>query len=457
MTTLLESTAVRRSYSPVRLPGLSAALRALFSFEMTLILFLLGTELLSFTDAEIEGSTCTAVFLAVSAVAAGCLTLRKQLTFAPNTLPFLLCYTAFVAYVAASYYYLSLGLPKADRKFLEFIVANSWCVFAGALFVNDRRRAARFVGLLLACGVLFALAAFYQVLQGSVYRSGMGAIGDSYQRLGRQTGATVLLCVGLLPFVRKGTDRRVLLGCLAVAIMGLLVSGHRAPLVVLPCLFLFLMFKSLARSKSLQLRYFVFIALFIGIVAAVAVFKSERVGRALDRWNYLNLDAGTDVGRLMLYDVSLREFLHRPWCGVGFGAFSDASGLWDYRHPHNMFLEIASELGVLGLVPFLLYMFLWRRHYRATEVKNDPLRLSLVLLYWYYLLNAMISGDITDNRVFLLIVAILTTTITSRRPTTTRAADLAREAGDAPPPHRRPLRKQQRCANLQRTYASGGK
>ncbi|MFN0087840.1 MAG: O-antigen ligase family protein, partial [Blastocatellia bacterium] len=52
--------------------------------------------------------------------------------------------------------------------------------------------------------------------------------------------------------------------------------------------------------------------------------------------------------RMLLIDTAIREFLEHPVIGVGTGNSSGGTG-----YPHNSFVEVAAEFGLVGLVVFV--------------------------------------------------------------------------------------------------------
>lgn len=115
--------------------------------------------------------------------------------------------------------------------------------------------------------------------------------------------------------------------------------------------------------------------------------------------------------RITMWKQAIIDFKENPILGVGMGNSVGGSGM-----PHNIFLEIAAELGILGLLLFLAICYLTitsSLKFINKEEKND---LSLlmkisILLFIYSLTEAMFSGSLTSQvQVFMsvgLVVSIL--------------------------------------------------
>lgn len=119
--------------------------------------------------------------------------------------------------------------------------------------------------------------------------------------------------------------------------------------------------------------------------------------------------------RLNLFRSAIDVFIHNPIIGVGTGGWSYEYYGFDTRdYPHNIFLEIASELGIIGLIVFCLFLGLV---YRAAKItlkgnnKSPPLYLlgvwglGITLIGFF---NAQVSGDIHLNDYLWFGSAILT-------------------------------------------------
>jgi O-antigen ligase len=96
--------------------------------------------------------------------------------------------------------------------------------------------------------------------------------------------------------------------------------------------------------------------------------------------------------------------------GVGWGNFATAAQthavprVGPYVYPHNLIAEVTVEAGWLGLALLLFILALslralWRR-------SNDRIGAAIFALAIYYVLNAMVSGDITSNRAMWLFVGV---------------------------------------------------
>lgn len=100
------------------------------------------------------------------------------------------------------------------------------------------------------------------------------------------------------------------------------------------------------------------IFLFCLLVAGVVLF-----GKPVYERFFTSLDAteGSNAGRMQMWSAGWQAFREYPTLGVGLGnfpAYVEPSA--DYRKPiyaHNLYLDIAAELGIVGLVAWIAWFF----------------------------------------------------------------------------------------------------
>lgn len=108
--------------------------------------------------------------------------------------------------------------------------------------------------------------------------------------------------------------------------------------------------------------------------------------------------------RKYVWGLAQRAFMRSPILGIGTGGFSSLIAKRDTRwYPHNIFLEIALENGILGLVTFVSFIIitLWYglRIILNRFISSFNLNLAAIALaiFVFGFLNAQVSGDVTMN------------------------------------------------------------
>jgi O-antigen ligase len=104
-----------------------------------------------------------------------------------------------------------------------------------------------------------------------------------------------------------------------------------------------------------------------------------------------------------LMALGVKMFSEHPFFGVGIQGFRFLSpNPLTYNYPHNLILELGSELGLLAAVAFLAiagcaFMEIWRQLRDPNQLRSSPV-LTVFLLLIFVFLDAMVSGDINDLR-----------------------------------------------------------
>jgi O-antigen ligase len=176
------------------------------------------------------------------------------------------------------------------------------------------------------------------------------------------------------------------------ALYALLQSGSRGPLF--STLLALAAGTVLARSRP-KLARTAMLALLctVGVVAAFAAapFGAQRRIMAVLEGRTV----GTTVEiRGSLYDIALKSIAEHPF-GIGWGNYEKIA-FANYTYPHDLYLEILAEAGIVFGGFFLLWIavYTWRARYATVSHAGGVVLALLVLMVGF----ASFSGDINDNR-----------------------------------------------------------
>lgn len=225
------------------------------------------------------------------------------------------------------------------------------------IFLTDRERIQRFLT------TLFVLATFMGIIL-TILSFSRGYTGGRIEFFKvNEIPMTTLLVVGLIIAVIGAIEGNLFInwkfrGLVSAAIVLLLLysiflTGTRGPLISAVIGLLF--YLTLVSKRRLKLAIAaLFIVAFIGILLAqnfnltqlyflkgipnIALYSIEQVTRGMSTRQRLNA-----------YSLALTLFKQRPLLGIGTGGFPGG-------YPHNIFLEIASESGLIGLVVFICFL-----------------------------------------------------------------------------------------------------
>lgn len=279
----------------------------------------------------------------------------------------------------------------SSDKVSKFFVLSLPVAVSVALVAAQRQRLAYLFDLVLLAAAFAALGSLVAPTNADLY--GRSAIGGNTLILGYFSGAGVLVLIWKLLDRRLALAWGLVLGMPLLAIM--VSSGSRGPLLALvlgACVLL------LSRPTARQIAV---APLMVGI-AALALTVAPQV--SLDRFSLIfSEDKGASANvRVDLWRYGLEAFSAEPFTGVGFANFQFFN---DYAviYPHNLFVELLVEAGVIGLLGAVVFLIAsFGRYVRVRRVPEVQGALSLAA-FWF--VGAMFSGDLT-NRELLMWVTI---------------------------------------------------
>jgi len=207
----------------------------------------------------------------------------------------------------------------------------------------------------------------------------------------------------------KGHKYWLLIGCIYIPLM--VITGSRSILIAL-IVFLFAMLINKFKAKIL------FVAILsIMIFITLYLFKEETQ-------KYLKLGSSGDIQRLELIKSTLIGFAKQPWLGYGPKNYFIATEIGAttpsvyrvarYYSPHNMYVRMLAELGVLGFVAWLYaVIYAMVLAWRKLRIMIDP-QLKIMLTFLFAILvHRMfvhgLPGGISHDNLFPLILIWLVT------------------------------------------------
>jgi O-antigen ligase len=223
------------------------------------------------------------------------------------------------------------------------------------------------------------------------------------------TGVLILL------FVPTFTRWRLRWLCIPVAIAMLVISlglGSRGPIVS----FVVALALVLALSAIRNPRYLAVIVAIACMGIAIFPFISlpETARDRLTKTASNPTQVLHDDLRFEFYRQAIDLSGRYPLTGIGTGGFAVYSSVLakqDILYPHNIFLELSSELGLI--VPLFLVFtlgaalaLLLKRASLCAERRSRQLVCVLIGLLMLNLFGTQFSGDINDNRILWLFLAV---------------------------------------------------
>lgn len=215
--------------------------------------------------------------------------------------------------------------------------------------------------------------------------------------------------LGALVFLLLAISTRTYLSYIMWAGFGLsvslvLLSTSKTALVLLLTLLLLLpLYKALRWNYTLVLPFFITI---ICVSAGTSILL-------MDNWENILAGMGreaTFTGRTVIWTAVLDKIWEHPWLGYGFAGFWGSTQeellnnivLRDAAHSHNGFLDLWLNLGLLGLLLFLLTLLAAysRAVYWARFTKTAPGLWPLMFLTFLFLSNLSEISILDPSSIF---------------------------------------------------------
>jgi len=308
----------------------------------------------------------------------------------------------------------SVYAPRVDwalEKGLRFALFGFTLFMAPLVMFKSKKEGMNFLKILIAVGFIGALVLVTQML----YLAATGSFVELTTRLVLftsnpiQTARFMSVCAVLMGIMMAFSEKRKFIFGLSmlVFVIAALSTGSRGPV-----LSLFVTLITLGIIVGGNLRKQVGILFLVGILVVVIALLTMPENLTA-RYNVFASSelVVTRKGLVVFSTISsrwtlwsnalelwIRDIPHFLF-GSGAGGYAALFPWRDFRYPHNLFLEILAEFGIIGLVFFLSHAVLAVinvvRHFRKRYSQPEVLWLGATLTVFF---SAMFSGDINDNR-----------------------------------------------------------
>lgn len=308
------------------------------------------------------------------------------------------------------------GLPESSygrEKVTDLVVAGTVSA-AAVLLLRSSQDFRRFAILLMAVGVIIAVG---DLVLGSLQERATG-LDQNPIWAGRSVAVGVVAALWLL--FAKGVRTSVLLASLAVSIAGLVFIDSRGPILGAAVGSVLLVFS--LGSLRLASRVAIGFSIAVVVVTAIALFPESRLTFLVSS---LDEDVNAQV-RLVLWGRTIEIIRENPG-GVGYGAWAtQVLGPFDY--PHNLFLEVAAEAGLVIGIAFVGLVIVQIVRLRMATLEAGPVALAYGLLVCMVVASSF-SGDLRARQLFAFLVLGSVAMAVEQRER--REATLVREARSA--------------------------
>lgn len=288
------------------------------------------------------------------------------------------------------------------EKALKFVTLTLLATVAPFFLIEDQRDLRRF----LAWTIAMALVAAAVSVASPPAESGRLTIGTEANTIGVShllCTAAVILLLGALTDLYSARRWAIVA---AVAMIGVAAAiGSRGPLLCLVFALAATGVVFLARVPRKVAPVLLVVVAGVAVLPFISLPESsaERLGQAA-RNPVATLEGDA---RYTAFGQAVGLIEQQPLTGIGAGGFQSVGTLArppeDY--PHNMFLEVWSELGLLAVVVLAasivaVLVALWRGAWRLPHGAALQLLYVVIAVLLFNLFAAQVSGDLNENRAY---------------------------------------------------------
>jgi len=332
---------------------------------------------------------------------------------------FLLLGVIIISYLLPS---LSTGrLNPMSTMFLRNFVAFTLPSIIAAICVSKMRAFSEIANLLELVMLTLSLSIIVKVIlpyfQGQRFLTFAGAV---YHQTGSYLAAFAFglnlyfLLNGnhherLAPF-RTRFYRGVCLLLLVVQVLGFVLPGGRGGFVLGVTYFLFIVFSQVTTRSLRRLFRVLLLVLFLAAIIGASwplLMQNNLFVSGFNRaTQFISTGARIDwtgtSGRDSVYQNALHLIKESPVIGYGIFGMYEVTG----NYPHNLFLEILLQGGVIFLVMAVSILFLFTRKLRHM-IREDKSNAILTILFLYPIVMLMFSGTYLNTPQFWFVIVFV--------------------------------------------------
>jgi O-Antigen ligase len=285
---------------------------------------------------------------------------------------------------------------------VQLYIANNLLFMVGAVFVASSRPSLRlFFGLTLAVVAAGSFLLLGKLLGGGAQQQFSGRFAISAQQgsinLGRDSSNGALIAICLILMADRTWVRLASIAVLPALLVALLAAGSRGPVLAFIAGLVALVALTAVSGRARRQLTLVAAVLLAAAVVVPLVVPGSSIGRSLS--TIVGSASGlSSNGRSGLWALAFSTFGNHPWAGIGTGGFA---ALNPETFPHNLLLEMAVELGIVGaLAVGSMLVMMARRMMLAWQRTSGAERMEVTLvtaLFVSAFVNALFSGAIQDN------------------------------------------------------------
>jgi len=301
------------------------------------------------------------------------------------------------------------------QKILLLSSLTLWSLIGPFLLIDNKTSLKKFLKSFMAIAIATSTYVLFDYFTSSDVGNFMrfGVDGTNSIGLGRAAalGAIVIIMLYLFNTNVLRIKKIFSLAGLATLILVLFLTGSRMALISLGvAMVIFLLVKTFEFTKDDVLinKSAMKVTFSLIPIPLLMIPFSNSIQTMLTRLGNLFNDSGfgSYSQRTERFSLAYNVWKEGPIFGDGLGSYAiHYNGIDERYYPHNIILEIVSELGLVGIIVFAALLAL--PFFLNNIFKSNYLQMCALLMFIYTFLNANTTGDINDNRMMFTFLALL--------------------------------------------------
>ncbi|MFZ4984167.1 MAG: O-antigen ligase family protein [Blastocatellia bacterium] len=303
-----------------------------------------------------------------------------------------------------SYFFVSYLLWSQDNQlaYRKVIYAPALVIapYIGVRLISSTEKIDQFLRYVAAMSIIMIIPSFYELWTNPLYQDyGRFSIyifedkGDNPIQFG--IAYALLLIVVIFRIARQRKIQLVDLLIIIPAAFLLIRSGARGPVIsLIVTFFIYIIWLGHIRRR-IKLAVVLGGAIFLIFAYAVIPDATVRFYQVLFDPTVSptqNASANSIQERILLINLAVDDFLQHPIIGVGTGNSSGGVG-----YPHNSIIEVAAELGLVGVTIFLLLQGVvvataYRTIRRVKGTSGELIMATAFAIYIFAFIESQFSG-----------------------------------------------------------------
>ena len=306
-------------------------------------------------------------------------------------------------YLFLSIYYISSDKSYGIEKF-QLYLTSVILFYLPILYIKFAEETFIFYKAIFYYGIFLSVFGFmqffgYSIIFSKDFGGRFTVLGVNPIWVGRYFSYSILVGIYLIFVYAKDFTKHIgkifFITILAISqFFFIILTGSRGPLMALIVAVFYFIF------SKYRFNFVKIIALFLSVILILLILYSFVPQDIIERiLNTSNSGKITVVIRLLAYIEAINNFKDSILRGIGFGSYKFGGEFFGALiYPHNVFMEMLAETGLLGFLLFIFIVFypvylFWKR-----KRLFDPNLFSLIIsLFIAALINSNLSGHIGGN------------------------------------------------------------